>query len=376
MRAVLALSLVLLGLTLVLNHAREWFEAGPPPDARADRALELILGAKGPMLPAARLGTGPETIGEVLHVGDRTLVGGGADGLRVALLGPDHALLFEGFFDVAHDPSATRALAARADGATEGAVLLVASSGRLEPEGEGDARADLDALTAHLGSAFQPGRVTPESWALIARRGERGWRALAEGYSQDCGVALAWVLGRDRSGELADLPPERAWFRAPARSEVELAHELAHAARRTSGVAVARERFVGSRRLDGILVPPVAEADGSASSGRLLWRDVRIGPDAGLVSWPGLADGGAADSDGVTFEVRVDGQPLAHRAVRPGATPRPWLVDLRPFAGRTIELELAVVPGAGGADDVPLWGRATLFQGYEKSPLEVWADER
>lgn len=375
MRAALALSLVLLGLTLALNHAREWFEAGPPPDARADRALELVLGAKGPLLPAARLGTGPETIGEVLHVGDRTLVGGGADGLRVAFLGPDHVLLFHGFFDVAHDPSAARALAERADGASEGAVLLVASSGRLEPESE-DARAELDALIARLGAAFEPGHATPESWALIARRGERRWKVLAEGYSRDCGVALAWVLGRDRSGEPADLTPERAWFRAPARSEVELAGELPHAARRTSGVAVARERFVGSRRFDGILVPPVLETEGSASPGSVAWRDVPIGPDAGLVTWPGLVDGGAAGSDGVTFAVVVDGEPLARRAVRPGATPRPWLVDLRPFSGRTIELELAIEPGAGGAADVPLWGRATLFQGYEKSPLEVWADER
>lgn len=375
MRAVLALALVLLGLTLVLNHAHELFEAELAPDARADRALELVLGAKGPLLPAARIGTGPEVIGEAMRVGDRTLVGGGADGLRTALLGPDHALLAQGFFDVAHDPAAARALAAQADGALEGAVLLVASSGRLEPEGDGPARAALDALLARLGAAFEPGRTTPESWALIARRREGRWNVLAEGYSRDCGVALAWVLGaQGRPGEVHELPPERAWFHAPARSEVELAGELQHAALRTSGVAVARERFVGSRRLEGILVPPLAEADGGASPGRLVWRDVPIGPDAGLVTWPGVADDGAAGSEGVTFVVRVDGQPLARRAVRPGQALRPWLVDLRPFAGRTIELELAVEPGAGG--EPALWGRATLFQGYERSPLEVWADER
>src|SRR5687768_2123314 len=89
MRPVLALAAVLLALTLALNDARTLFPVHEPPGVLADRALELVVGAKGPMLAPAHLGGGLERIGEEIRVGSRTFVPDGRDGLRAVRVAPD-----------------------------------------------------------------------------------------------------------------------------------------------------------------------------------------------------------------------------------------------------------------------------------------------
>ncbi|NOT30110.1 MAG: hypothetical protein HOP15_06655, partial [Planctomycetes bacterium] len=103
MRGVLALSLVWLALTLALNHWRTLFPAPAlaGDGVLANRALEIVVGAKGPLLPAATLGGGQERVGEIIRLGDRTLVGACGSGLRVAVLGRGNELRMERCFDVA-----------------------------------------------------------------------------------------------------------------------------------------------------------------------------------------------------------------------------------------------------------------------------------
>jgi len=81
-------------------------------------------------------------------------------------------------------------------------------------------------------------------------------------------------------------------------------------------------------------------------------------------------------SDGVTFELRVDGEVVKRRPVQPGARWTVLLAPLAAYAGRKVELELAIDPRETTAGDAALVGWPRLFHGYERSPLQVWAEER
>lgn len=369
MRPVLALALVLLALTLALNHARTLFPEARPDGFLADRALELVVGAKGPMLPAGRLGGGSETIGEEIRVGLRTFVADGRPGLRSVRVAPDGSPRSVGVHDLSAGAGA--ALLEEVRGARPGEVLLLASSGRLQPA---DGRApgpELERALARLGARANPGTATPESWALIALRGERGWIPLAEGYSRDSGVALAFVLGGERALP-ADFQGDRVMVRAPERRVVTLAQELASASARTPGVVPAVNRTVLGRRIDGLCLAPVADGEPAC----LEWRDVELHEGSAVSAWLGLADDASAGSDGATCAVRVDGALVARQALVPGAPWKHLLADLRPFAGRRVTLELVVEPGTSAQGDSVLWGLPALLHGYDGSPLERWARER
>ncbi len=375
MRPILALSIVCLVLTLALNEARTLFPRAGGDGQLADRALEILVGAKGPLLPAAKLAGEQERVGEVIRFGDRTLPGAGRVGLRTAFLGRALALRAERCFDVAHSRDDVRALAEAVAAAEPGELLVLASSGRLEPTDGAGAPPELDSVLARLGAHARPGAATPESWALIALRLERGWVPLAEGYSRDSGVALAFTLSSDLE-RYAGYRGDFARVRAPAQSEVYLEEELQHASARTSGVQLAPGRTVLGRPLDGILVPPQRADDGRLAAGRVSWNEVALGPGSGLVTWVGLADGASAGSDGVVFELRIDGELVHSQPVLPGAAWKVAQVDLRRFAGRSVTLELAVEPRQDETGDAALFGRPVLVHGYDRAPLEVWGEMR
>ena len=373
MRAVLSMAVVLLALTLALNRSRALLVSSRPPPVLADRALEIIAGAKGPMLPAAHVGSGPETIGEAIRLGDRTFVATRRDGLRALFLGADFTVRSERCYDVGHSAEDARALRAAAEEAEEGTVLVLASSGRIEPEGGGAARDELERTLALLGARAQPGTATPESWAMLVLRLERGWVPLAESYSRDSGVALAFVLAPELES-YADFAGDLALVRA-GRIEIDLESELAYASRRTAGIEPVRDATVQGQHMSGILLPPDVQG-GTAGQGRLAWSGIEIGTGSWFVAWLGLQDGTSTGSDGVTFELRVDGEVAERRPVQPGARWRVLSVPLKAFAGRKVDIELAVDARASAAGDSLLVGWPRLFHGYERSPLQVWAEER
>lgn len=363
MRAALSLSLVLLGLTLLAEHGG-WLVPHPPePEPGADAALELLVTAKGPCLPPVVLGP-REAFGEAMRIGDRTLVAAGRVGLRFARIAADHALVDQGVFDVAHAPEERTELVLRLEDARPGDVVLLASSGRIEPLED---RAGWDALAAtlaELGAAARPGTATPESWALITRRGARGWEPLAEGYSRNSGIRLAQLFGGARDGPAPR--PERVLVRASGPREVPLIDELAHASLCTPGITAVREATVLGRALPALRLPPV---EGGAPA-RLVWDGVPIEEGAGLVVRLGMESGPVPLGQ---FEVLVDGERIVERPVQAGSGWRPLQTDLRAFAGRSVTLELRATGLAGAA---VLVGLPMLVQGYERAPLEAWAESR
>jgi len=150
--------------------------------------------------------------------------------------------------------------------------------------------------------------------------------------------------------------------------------ELERAMLKSGGVELERERTVLGHPLAGLLLTPSTDADGRAQRARLAW-ELTLGAGSGFLAWVGVADG-AEPGDGALCEVRVDGEVVQSQRVQPGAPWKVMLADLQPYAGRRVTLELAVEPGASARGDAVLFGRPTLFQGYDRSPLEVWAEER
>jgi len=308
-----------------------------------------------------------------MRIGDRTLVAGQAHGLRAAFIGPDLAFLGERHFDVAGSPAEVAALADEVARAEVGDVLVLASSGRLAPtagnhDGE---RASSEKLAAfervleRLGARARPGTVTPESWALIARRGERGWVPLAEGYSTDSGVALAYLLSADRDS-YAESPGDLVHVRAGGRVEVALAQELVHASERTSGVRLAPEATVHGQPFASLALVPLVRPDGTAEPARIAWKDVEIGAGSWLWTLTGLGDSAAPGSDGVVYQVWFDGELAGkERTVVPGARWQRAVFDLRRFAGRRGTLALVIEPRGDATGDLALWGWPQLLHGHE-----------
>jgi hypothetical protein len=376
-RPVLALALTLLGITLLLNHSGDLLRRSSR-ERGADAALDVIVAAKGPLLPSGRLGAGPERIGEAIRVGDRTLTRASAEsGLRVVTLGPGLAFAGQRCFDVAALDGAL-AFAEHVAERASGSLLLIASSGSLEPAARDreETREQLASALEMLGARARPFERTPESWALIAARLERGWVPLAEGYSADSGVVLAFSVAHDLERHVGR-PGEYVEVRATGEVEVFLEEELVNAARRDPGIERSVWNTIGGRPMRAILQPPLASAAaGRSEPSRLAWKDVALGDGSGLLALIGLADGASAGSDGATFEVRIDGELVHAQRALPD---RPWRllqVDLRPFAGRTVELELAVDPGEDSTGDWALWGRPMLIHGFHRPPIGFGDAER
>ena len=196
-----------------------------------------------------------------------------------------------------------------------------------------------------------------ESWALIAARLPGGWTPLAEAYSRDSGVVLAFSIAYDLE-RYAGQRGEFVEVHASGPVEVFLEEELPNAARCGEEVECTSDHTVGGRRMRSILQRPTAGAS------RVAWDGVRLGDGSGLRAMVGLADGVRAGSDGVVFEVRVDGELVHAQRAEPEGPWRLLQVDLRPFAGRSVELELAVEPGSGANGDWALWGRPMLVHGF------------
>ncbi len=381
MRSVLPLALVLFVLAVLFERSEQLFPRRGTA-AGADEALEIVAAAKGPLLPAGRLGSGPERIAEAIRIGDRTLVlEAPRSGLRSALLSDAGVLESQRCFELASAPEDARALRELVERAELESVLVLASSGWIAPRGPWApaARQELAATLGALGARARPFEHAPESWALIALRRPGGWIPLVEGYSEDSGVVLAFSLGSGRE----ELPPaDFVSPRADGEVRVFLEGELQHASRRDPGIALARDLVVAGRSLNGILQPPRPPRpdEGHASASSLAWSDVPLRQGAGFVAWVGVADAAWERSDGVVFELRVDGELVLARAVGPdesdGAHGRAFQADLRPFAGRTVELELRVDPRGSSGGDQALWGRPVLVSGFDRPPLEVWAESR
>lgn len=356
MRTVLALAAVLLALVLGAELGVERYSSAP--HLGADRALEVVAGARGRLLPFARLGPGREWIGAEVRLGDRTLpVPVGLDGLfavRLGLAGERAAT------SACSGADAARTLRAALDDVHGPTLLALVSQGDLAAL-PADA---LNATLADLGVQARLGTAAPESLAVLALWFDGHWSTLAEAWSPDSGVATAFVLGPDLAAH-ARRAGDVVVVREPREAVVFLVDELPWAAPDTTEIAERAEVTLAGRAM-----PSLRQRVGTT----LAWDDVPIGPGSGFLAWLGVDE----DAGGpLEFQLRVDGRAVTRRVVPPGSPWRTELVDLRAFEGRRVRVELAIAPtGNAARAESASWGRPMLVHGFERSPLTAWAEAR
>jgi hypothetical protein len=355
-RKVLALAIVLLALVLAAELGVD--RLGGPVRSGADRALEVLVGARGRLLPFARLGPGREWIGAEVRLGDRTLrAPEGLDGLfavRLDLLGGGTRI------DACSGPEGADALRAALANLHGPTLLTLSSQGDLSA-----LRVDaINEVLVELGARARVGTSTPESLAVVALWFDERWSTLAEAWSPDSGVAAAFVLGPDLAAH-ARRSGDAVVVQDPREAVDFLVDELPWAEAGAASVAERAEVTVAGRTMPALR---------QRANTTLAWSDVAIGAGSGFLAWLGVEEGASGPLE---FQLRVEGELLVRRVVAPGAPWRTELVDLRAYQGRRARIELAVtIPDGAPMTGSAAWGRPMLVQGFERSPLTAWAEAR
>lgn len=358
MRASLSLGVSLLALVALIDFF-DSRAARAPRAAGAGRGagLHVVAAAKGRLLPEATYGTGPEVIGNVIWVDDASLAfRDDPEGLRVATLSPTFEIEAHELFDVAASAEDVERFLARVADDRLGALIVVASTGRIEPDGD-EARAALRAAALELGSAVDPFETSPVSWALVAVRRRSGWVLLAESFSRDTGAVVAFTVERDTS-VYDGYRGETLFSRLDTEVEIHLYRHLDSAAAASPRVDLRVAYQVGRVFGPSIYAPVPAKGPGFVR-----WQDVALGRDPVFTCGIGLRDGAWTDSDGAIFSLLIDGEPVHTETLSadpPPASWVPWRVDLARWAGRTVEVELRVEPRETTDRDWALWLEPTL----------------
>jgi len=340
MRSVLSFGGVLLVALALLRLAAG--SLGGPATAGSDRALSVLAGSCGYMLPSAPMEGGSERFDDAISVGDLVLTERGAGpGLRVAAFRPGLDFQFFTNFDTASDPRAAVKLMERFRGMAIGAVVVIEAQGKLV--GEAASVEELDEIPLLLGAEMTPFRAPAASWAMVACRTSRGWRTLSESYSEERAVHLAMSVSPDVA-RYVNHRNEVFIGTAVGRQTLELSETLAWAEPALEGErAPIKVRWApdGNPARSGILL--------RASGGKpavVRWSDVPLGPDAMLTAALGVQRYTGELRSPARISVLVDGEELGQLEgeFRPGAGWLSWGANLIPYSGQVVDIELRVEP--------------------------------
>jgi len=361
MRAVLSLALALLFLAVLGNVVMRFEHHASPTRA----AVHVLVVAKGRLLQRAQYGDG-ESLGSIIQVEDTNLSFDGAPaGLRVATLSPSLALEGHELFALASSADELARLDRHVARAPVGTVLALGTSDAYLPPAAAQ-RASFDALAARLGSSVAPfeldgaGGTPPSSWALITLRGARGWIKLAESFSLDSGIVLAFTIDPDLT-RYADYRGETVLVETERR-ELPLHMEL-DAVDDSTAIGFTFTMGVGGVPKRAVFAP--VPTRGKRPLSRAVWHAVPLGEAPRFRAEVGLRDGAWARSNGVVFQVLVDDEIAGELALGTDGVPldqgwQPFEVDLAPWAHRAVVLELRVDPRGDTEDDWALWAEPTI----------------
>jgi hypothetical protein len=269
-------------------------------------------------------------------------------GLRVLARRPDGEVEFENF-QLATVAADVEAFDAFVRAQPTGTLLAAGLMHSAFPTGTAEATqetllASLRETFARLGAQAAPLETRFVSWAFLALRTAYGWHPLAEERSTTRGVMLVRGLASHLSRyATAPAPPARI----ENRMELLLYDH-------TDGVDFDPFsepfleypiRFAAMRAFQAYPPWGPRAKDYPHRESRIRLPFVRIAHDAAFETYVGhRADRGHV-CQGVRFEVIVDGEPVAERIVPfEPCTWHPWHVDLSPWEGRWVTLELRVAP--------------------------------
>jgi hypothetical protein len=364
MRPALALALSLLLLVLLLNASLELGRGEHSPTASA---VHVVAAAKGRMLAPASNTAGLPLAG-VIQVGDTNLtLEASRPGLRVATLSGSLSIVDHVDYDVAHSSEDVDAFVSHCRDAPPWTVLVIASTGSFRPGNADDLRR-LQASIDSLGSELRPLDAMPSSWALLCLRCPDGWVKLAEGYSRESGVAVAFTIDSDLS-RYEDFQGESMWASTGLR-RTQLGLELDEVSNRQNTTVQSRMTLGGETR-DAIYAP-VGLKPGRQFS-RVVWEGVPLGDDPVFRCAIGMLDGAWKESNGVVYSILVNDQLVAERPLGVAGTLHgpgwmPWEVDLGAFGGLDVRFELHVSALGDLSRGWALWGEPTIESRIDPGP--------
>lgn len=333
-------------------------EEGPRHD------LSLVVLARGALLPRTQ-----NPLSEQFGTGDAIITGSLAlqlqprkPGLRAALFDPAFELIAYRNFEIAHSPAARSDLLVFCRRAHEGSVLALHNFGSVIAESSASTVGvqALERLLDRLGAKARPLVPPQASWCFIAIRTAGGWVPLAEAYSHTQGTALAFTLSpktshyRDYRGDwIVENPPRQAAF--ALRDELSLATWSPRTTWLLPEVALGALKFPALQAR-----PPMTPEQGTSRENRIRWSNITLGARPGFQCHVALKEEARDRSDGVIFGLAVNGKLVASHPVNAPGQWQPWQVDLSPYAGETVNIELLVDPVQRPDYDQALWGAPTL----------------
>ena len=358
MRSVLSVSLTglfllaLVSVGLNLSNASSQYSSAKP--------VAILVGSHGYMLPIATLPGSLDRFDDAIAVGDLLLAHPSMEtGLRVAVLLP--GLEFKTFqiIRTATDPQASERLTDLIDTLPYGSVVIASVRGMVRPPQE--ALAALDEFPLTLGAELTPFRASAASWAVISCKLESGWRTVAESYSEDQGVHLAFTLSPNTS-IYSDYRSDVFYSRGSGRQTVELYPSIKDASFETEDSGSNRWATAGGVRKASITQRPT---QGTPSVIR--WEQTMVGPNFAYSVHFSLHKATESKLATPEFTLLLDGEIVGSYVPEPSLEPawRNWTLELNNTEQRIVDIELrAELIGEGSAATYNLgapsisWGTA------------------
>ncbi|MCH7791997.1 MAG: hypothetical protein IID31_06930 [Planctomycetes bacterium] len=363
MKRTLVTGLLLLGIVVGLNASAVSRQPAASNEGatRADESIGVLIYSAAWGLTPERYGLRRTPIAIIVNGAFRK---GAPDepGLRVIAIHNGQAEAMRSF-DLAESEDDLRAFGAFCDSARPGTVLAMGvyyvASPRLDDQS--GRRQRLEERFRALGAQRPPTEDPKASWAYLCVRDERGWRPIAEAQSTTRGIVLARTIGHDplRTASLTPTVRIDRW------DEISLIDRFTQASYVTEGFTEIRRpsNAVGGGPLDAIFAhPPYGERGRKLgfAENRLAWDGFAIPRNAMFQCQLGIRSYARPNSDGVVFQLLVNGVLIAERehGTRPfdPDTWVPWSVDLARYGGQSVRLELRVGPVGKVDSDHALWG--------------------
>lgn len=367
MKQTLVTGLLLLGVVVGLNGSAVsrqptvLIEGAP----RADESIGVLIYSTAVGLMAERYGVRRTPIAIIVNGAFRA---GSPDesGLRVVAIQNGEAEAMRSF-DLAASEDDRTAFGVFCDSARPGTVLAMGVYRVASPplDDSSGRRERLDERFRALGAERPPTQDPKASWAYLCVRDEQGWRPIAEAQSTTRGVVLARTIGDDPLRTPSVTPTVRIdeW------REISLIDRFPQASYVTEGFTEVHRpsNAVSGGSLDAIFAhPPYGERGRELGfkENRLAWDGFAIPRNAMFQCQLGIRSYARPNSDGVVFQLLVNGVLVAERehGTRPfdPDTWVPWSVDLARYGGQSVRLELRVGPVGKDASDHALWGDPTI----------------
>lgn len=331
------------------------------------QALSIRVSSTGEGLERAKLGW-KSTVSSVFLEGEPYGLWKTQPGLLLVVVESGSHGVEELRLDLARSPEDRSSFERRIDSAPVGTILCLAAHGSITPTEEDGpaARSLLRRALNELGAEAPVEREAEISWAYLGVRLPLGWVRLSEAISQTRGVSLDFTLAPD----ITRYASHQARLRVDRGRTLRLVH-LFPGASVEPEAALRLGDWFGAATVPAIFAhPPWGASLDTTPHGenRIRFPPLPIQPETHFESDLGIAHRYRRLSDGVEFKLVVAGEIIASRLIGAdngeGEDWQPWSVDLSPYGGQTIELELRVGPHISPSYDHALWG----------DPRLVWND--